>query len=63
MCLSWFCGKLNGKQFFAHAGGGGGYYCEIRQYPDIGKGSVIMFNPTGFRDEHFLNSIDQYFIK
>ena len=27
MCLSWFSGELNGQKYFAHAGGGGGYYC------------------------------------
>ncbi len=63
MCLSWFSGKLDRKQYFAHAGGGGGYYCEIRLYPDIGKGSVIMFNRTGMKDERFLNSVDKYFME
>ena len=62
MCFSWISGKLNGKQYFAHAGGGGGYYCEIRLYPGLGIGSVIMFNRIGMKDERFLNTIDQYFI-
>jgi CubicO group peptidase (beta-lactamase class C family) len=63
MCLSWFKGELNGKQYFAHAGGGGGYYCEIRIYPEPGLGSVIMFNRTGMTDERFLDKVDQYFFK
>ena len=62
MCLSWFSGKLHGKQYFTHAGGGGGYYCEIRIYPSLGIGSVIAFNRTGMKDERFLDSIDSYFI-
>jgi len=62
MCLSWFMGKLNGKQYFSHAGGGGGYYCEIRVYPEQEIGSVIMFNRTGMKDERFLNTVDKYFI-
>ena len=62
MCLSWFCGQLNGKQYFAHAGGGGGYYCEIRIYPDLKIGSMIMFNRTGMTDERFLDKVDKYFI-
>jgi len=62
MCLSWFSGQLNGKQYFAHAGGGGGYYCEIRIYPDLGIGSVIMFNRTGMTDERFLDKLDKYII-
>ena len=62
MCLSWFKGQLNGKQYFAHAGGGGGYYCEIRVYPDIGIGSVVMFNRTGMTDERYLDKLDKYFV-
>ena len=63
MCLSWFKYQLNGQKYFAHAGGGGGYYCEIRIYPKIGIGSVIMFNRTGITDEHFLNKLDKYYIR
>ncbi|MCX6303504.1 MAG: serine hydrolase [Bacteroidetes bacterium] len=62
MCLSWFSGQLNGRQYFAHAGGGGGYYCEIRIYPDLGIGSVIMFNRTGMSDERYLDKLDKYII-
>lgn len=62
MCLSWFTGQLNGKQYFAHAGGGGGYYCEIRIYPDLDIGSVIMFNRTGMSDERYLDKLDKYII-
>ena len=62
MCLSWFSGQLNGNRYFAHAGGGGGYYCEIRIYPDKGIGSVIMFNRTGMSDERFLDKLDKYII-
>ena len=63
MCLSWFKGQLNGHQYFTHAGGGGGFYCEIRIYPEQDKGSVLMFNRTGIRDERFLDKLDKYFIK
>ncbi|MFV5689409.1 hypothetical protein ACM55M_12380 [Flavobacterium sp. ZT3R25] len=52
---------MNGKQYYAHAGGGG-YYCGIRIYPDLGIGSVIMFNRTGMTDERFLDKIDKYII-
>ena len=62
MCISWFTGKLGSRQYFAHAGGGGGYYCEIRLYPDLDVGSVIMFNRTGMKDERFLDTVDKYFI-
>lgn len=62
MCKSWFTGKLRGKQYYTHAGGGGGYYCEIRIYTELQMGSVIMFNRTGMKDERILDNIDKYFI-
>jgi CubicO group peptidase (beta-lactamase class C family) len=61
MCLSWFKGQLNGIDYFAHAGGGGGYYCEIRLYPATGIGSVIFLNRTGMSDERLLDRIDRPF--
>jgi D-alanyl-D-alanine carboxypeptidase len=62
MCISWFCGHLNGIKYFAHAGGGGGYYCEIRLYPEKGIGSVIFFNRTGMSDERFLDRVDKFYL-
>ncbi|EOZ98751.1 beta-lactamase [Indibacter alkaliphilus LW1] len=62
MCLGWFSGELNGVKYFAHAGGGGGYYCEIRIYPKINRGSVIFFNRTGMSDERYLDKIDRFYI-
>ena len=56
MCLSWFKGELEGHTYFAHAGGGF-YYCEIRLYPELGTGSVIMFNRTGMTDARFLDKV------
>lgn len=63
MCLSWFSGQLNGRRYFAHAGGGGGYYCEIRMYPDKGIGSVIFFNRTGMSDERLLDKVDRFYFE
>lgn len=63
MCLSWFTGNLLGQRYLAHAGGGGGYYCEIRLYPELGKGSVIFFNRTGIADERFLDKVDVCYLK
>lgn len=63
MCLAWFQGSLEGHRYFCHAGGGGGYYCEIRLYPDKGIGSVIMFNRSGMTDERFLDKLDKYIIR
>ena len=61
MCLGWFQGELGGEIYYSHAGGGGGYYCEIRLYPNKKMASVIMFNRTGVSDERFLDNIDKFF--
>jgi len=60
--LSWFYGELNGQRYFTHSGGAGGYYCEIRIYPDINLASVIMTNNTGISAQHYLDNIDRFFI-
>jgi D-alanyl-D-alanine carboxypeptidase len=61
MCLSWFKGDLNGHTYYTHAGGGF-YYCEIRLYPDLGKGSVIIFNRFGMSDERILDEFDKFLL-
>lgn len=58
MCLSWFTGRLMGRSFYTHAGGGGGFYVEMRIYPAEGIGSVLYFNRTGISDERLLDQID-----
>ncbi len=58
MALGWFRGSMEGKPYVAHAGGGGGYYCELRLYPDLGQGSFIVFNRSGFSDARFLDRVD-----
>ncbi len=62
MSLSWFTGSLKGHRYVAHAGGGGGYYTELRLYPDLGTGSVIMYNRSGMTDARMLDKTDHYFI-
>jgi D-alanyl-D-alanine carboxypeptidase len=59
--LAWRCGDLDGERFFGHTGGGGGYYCEIRVYPDVKRASVIMTNNTGISNQHYLDRVDRYF--
>ncbi|NUM71650.1 MAG: beta-lactamase family protein [Ignavibacteriaceae bacterium] len=63
MTLGWFRGELAGNVFYTHAGGGGGYYCEIRIYPGLNKGSVIMFNRTGVSKEDYLDKVDRFFFE
>jgi D-alanyl-D-alanine carboxypeptidase len=62
MCMSWFTGKLKGYRYFTHAGGGGGYYSELRIYPDLGIGSVLLFNRSGMRDQRFLDKVDKHIL-
>ncbi len=62
MSLSWFTGNLKGNKYLAHAGGGGGYYCELRVYPELGVGSVIIYNRSGMRDERILDRADAFCI-
>lgn len=62
MANAWFTGTLNGHRYFAHAGGGGGYYVELRVYPELKVGSVVMFNRTGVKDERFLDRLDKSFL-
>jgi CubicO group peptidase (beta-lactamase class C family) len=63
MCLGWFTDQLNGVRYFAHPGGAGGYYCELRIYPEKGIGSVIFFNRTGMSNARFLDKLDKYYFR
>ena len=62
MSLSWFTGSLKGNRYYAHAGGGGGYYIELRVYPELGVGSTIMYNRSGMTDVRILDQADGFFI-
>ena len=58
MSYGWFTGKLNGERYVCHAGGGGGYYCEIRIYPDRKMASALLRNKSAFSDLRLLDKID-----
>lgn len=60
--LAWLHGKYEGLSYFSHTGGGGGYYCEMRIYPDANRASVIMTNNTGISNQHYLDRIDRFFL-
>ncbi|MFY0644350.1 MAG: beta-lactamase family protein [Bacteroidia bacterium] len=63
MALGWFRGELNNKEYFCHAGGGGGYYSEVRVYPALRTGSIVMLNSSGMRDIRLLDHLDLQLIK
>jgi len=60
--LAWVRGSLNNEPYYAHSGGGGGYYCEIRIYPAAKRASVIMTNNTAISGQHYLDDIDPAFL-
>ncbi|HEV7332318.1 MAG TPA: serine hydrolase domain-containing protein [Flavisolibacter sp.] len=62
MSFSWYTGNVKNHSYVAHAGGGGGYYIELRLYPDLGVGSVILFNRSGMKDERLLDKADSFFL-
>ena len=62
MTLGWFTGRLDGLDYYAHAGAGGGYYCEMRAYPDKNLVTSVMFNRSGIRDERILDYPDRFVI-
>ncbi|MBN1949743.1 MAG: beta-lactamase family protein [Bacteroidales bacterium] len=62
--LGWFLKERKGTRYFSHPGGGGGYSCEIRIYPDQGIVSVFMMNTTqSFSHLKLLDRLDSYFIR
>jgi CubicO group peptidase (beta-lactamase class C family) len=63
MTLGWFKGNLTGNDYYCHAGGGGGYYSEIRLYPSLRFGSLIMTNSSGMSDNRILDYLDKENIK
>jgi CubicO group peptidase (beta-lactamase class C family) len=63
MSLGWFKGNLAGQSFAHHAGGGGGFYCELRVYPESGFGSAVFMNRSGFSDARFLDKTDTAFLQ
>jgi CubicO group peptidase (beta-lactamase class C family) len=62
MALSWFTGLLHGKKYVCHAGDGGGYYCEIRIYPELKLATALLRNKSSFHDLRLLDKIDSKII-
>jgi len=62
MTLGWHMGDLERTRFFFKEGGGGGFHCMMRVYPDDGIGTVVMTNATGFDVRRLLDTMDASFI-
>lgn len=56
--LGWFGGRCGRHRWLAHAGGGLGYYGELRLYPDLGCVSVLLTNGPGLVDARCLDRLD-----
>jgi len=60
MAMGWFTGNMDGEPYVCHAGGGGGFYCEIRIYPRLRIASALARNLSGFSDQRLLDKLDVY---
>jgi CubicO group peptidase (beta-lactamase class C family) len=60
--LAWFVGYLGRHAYACHAGGGPGYYAEVRIYPGLGAASVLLTNSTGLRDRRRLDQLDAHWL-
>lgn len=62
MTLGWNIGELNGVTYYYKEGGGAGFHCEMRIYPENGLASVIMANKTTFNSKKILSELDMNFL-
>jgi D-alanyl-D-alanine carboxypeptidase len=63
MTLGWHIGRIEGRPYYFKEGGGAGFHCEMRMYPDQGLASVIMVNRTSFNSNAFLSRLDKEFVR
>jgi len=62
MTLGWHIDKLSGITYYYKEGGGAGFHCEMRIYPDKDLASVIMTNKTSFNSRKILSELDLKFL-
>jgi CubicO group peptidase (beta-lactamase class C family) len=61
MSMGWHIKNSSGVRFFYKEGGGGGFHCMMRVYPESRMASVVMTNATRFDVRGLLNAIDPRF--
>ena len=61
MTLGWHVGDACGRRYFFKEGGGGGFHCLMRLYPDRGLGTVVMTNATASPVHRLLDQADRRF--
>lgn len=62
MTLGWHIGELNDIRYYYKEGGGAGFHCEMRIYPNHNLATVIMLNRTSFNTRENLNKLDSNFL-
>lgn len=62
MTLGWHMDKPGGVRAFFKEGGGGGFHCEMRMYPDKAIASIAIANDTAFPARTFLTRVDRPFL-
>lgn len=62
MTLGWHIGQHKDATYYFKEGGGPGFRCEMRIYPQYGLASVLMTNQTSFNPGKHLNELDHNFI-
>lgn len=58
MTMGWHIGELNSTRMLYKEGGGLGFHCEMRIYPERNVGTVALSNSTTFDVKRFLNETD-----
>jgi CubicO group peptidase (beta-lactamase class C family) len=59
MTLGWHVAQVNGHRCFYKEGGGAGFHCLMRLYPDLPLGTVIMTNATAAPVHRMLDETDR----
>ncbi len=62
MTLGWHIAPTRTTRVLFKEGGGAGFHAELRLYPDIGVGSIILTNSTGFNTRRRMNELDAVFL-
>lgn len=63
MTLGWHIRQLDKMTYFYKEGGGAGFCCEMRVYPEAGLASVLMLNRTSFNFKKNLSALDRFFVQ
>lgn len=61
MTPGWHVAEVDGVRHFYKEGGGGGFHCVMRLYPDQGIGTVVLTNATAFDVTGLLDALDPEF--